>query len=79
MAREITPEEEIWVMTKEAAEITGYNHEYMEILSKKNFRLPDDERQIKIRKRSGRFYELWLPDLLHYIDEIGYGPQQNKK
>ena len=78
MAREITPDQEIWVMTKEAAEITGYNHEYMEILGKKNFRLPEDERLIKIRKRSGRFYELWLPDLLRYIDEIGYGPHKNK-
>ncbi len=79
MAIEIAPNQEIWVMTTEGAELTGYNREYLEQLSKKNFRLPEAERFIKIRKRSGRFYELWLPDLLRYIDEIGYGPHQNKE
>ena len=79
MAIEIAPEQEIWVMTREAEELTGYSAEYVEKLAYKNFRLPDDERQIKVRKRSRFFYEVWLPDLLRYIDEIGYGPQQNKK
>jgi len=78
MAKEITPDQEIWVMTREGAELTGYSNEYVEKLGKKNWRLPEDERQIKVRKRSGFFYELWLPDLLRYIDEIGYGPHQNK-
>jgi hypothetical protein len=78
MAIKITPDQEIWVMTREGAELTGYSHEYVEKLGKKNWRLPEDERQIKVRKRSGFFYELWLPDLLRYIDEIGYGPHQNK-
>lgn len=78
MAVQITPDQEIWVMTREGAELTGYSHEYVEKLGKKNWRLPEDERQIKVRKRSGFFYELWLPDLLRYIDEIGYGPHQAK-
>ncbi len=78
MAVEITPDQEIWVITPEGAELTGYSREYLERLANKNFRLPDDERLIKIRKRAGR-YELWLPDLLRYIDEIGYGPHQDKK
>jgi hypothetical protein len=56
MAKEFAPEQQIWVTTREGAEVTGYNHQY-----------------IKLRKRSGR-YELWLPDLLTYIEEIGYGP-----
>ncbi|MCA0457927.1 MAG: hypothetical protein LCI00_28430 [Chloroflexi bacterium] len=73
-----TPEQEIWVMTTEGANITGYNSRYLQQLAKKNAQLPDNERFIKVRMRSNR-HELWLPDLLHYIDEIGYGPHQNKK
>lgn len=79
MAVEIAPEQEIWVTTREGAQVTGYNSQYLEKLANKNSRLPEDERLIKIRKRSGLFYELWLPDLLRYIDEIGYGPHQDKK
>lgn len=78
MAREITPDQEIWVMTREGAELTGYSSEYIEQMARKNIKLPEDERLIKVRKRSGYFYELWLPDLLQYIDEIGHGPQKNK-
>ena len=78
MAIEIKPDQEIWVMTTEGAELTGYSREYLEQLARKNFRLSDDERNIKIRMRVKR-YELWLPDLLRYIDEIGYGPHQDKK
>ena len=77
MAIEIAPDQEIWVMTTEGAEVTGYNGQYLKKLAQKMAKLPEDERDIKIRKRVGR-YELWLPDLLRYIDEIGYGPHQNK-
>ena len=77
MAVEIAPEQEIWVMTTEGSEITGYNRRYLEQLAKKNSKLPENERSIKVRMRSHR-HELWLPDLLRYIDEIGYGPHQNK-
>ncbi len=79
MARAITPDQEIWVMTKEASDITGYNRQYLEKMSKKNWLLPEDERLFKLRRRSGHYYEIWLPDLLRYIDELGYGPHQNKK
>ncbi|MBA3868433.1 MAG: hypothetical protein ABI970_06120 [Chloroflexota bacterium] len=78
MAIEIAPDQEIWVTTPEGAELTGYSREYLEQLARKNWRQTDDERNIKIRKRSNR-YELWLPNLLHYINEIGYGPHQDKK
>ena len=78
MAFKIAPEQEIWVMTEEGAELTGYSREYLQRLAKKIFYLPEDERLIKIRMRSRR-YEFWLPDLLHYIQEIGYGPHQDKK
>ena len=79
MAIEIAPEQEIWVTTNEGEELTGYNRRYLKQLANKNAKLPDDERVINVRKRSGLFYELWLPDLLRYIKEIDYGPHQNKK
>jgi len=65
-------------MTTEGSEITGYNRQYLEKLAYKNWRLPENERVIKVRFRARR-YEVWLPDLLRYIDEIGYGPHQNKQ
>ncbi len=77
MASKTAPDQEIWVMTAEAAEITGYNVRYVGQLAKKNSLLPEAEREIKVRMRSKR-HELWLPDLLRYIEEIGYGPHQDK-
>ncbi len=77
MAIKITPDQEIWVMTGEGSAITGYNALYLQKMARKNLRLPEDERLIKIRKREGR-YELWLPDLLRYIEEIGNGPHLDK-
>ena len=77
MPKEITPDQEIWVITPEGAELTGYSREYLEKLARKHLRLSEDERLIKIRKRANR-YELWLPDLLHYLEEIGRGPQDKK-
>jgi hypothetical protein len=78
MASEFAPDQEIWVTTREGAELTGYNRQYLEKLANKYWRVPEDERLIKIRNRSRR-YELWLPDLVRYIAEIGYGPHQDKK
>ena len=77
MAVQITPDQEIWVMTEEGAEITGYSRNYLQQLAKKIFDQPEEERLVRIRMRSRR-YEFWLPDLIHYIAEIGYGPHQNK-
>jgi len=77
MAMKIAPDQQIWVMTEEGAEITGYSREYLQRLAKKIFGMPEDEQLIKIRMRSRR-YEFWLPDLLYYIQEIGYGPHQDK-
>ncbi len=77
MANEIAPDQAIWVMTEEGAEITGYSRNYLQKLAKQIFSQPEHERLIKIRMRSRR-YEFWLPDLMHYIAEIGYGPHQDK-
>ena len=78
MAIEIAPDQEMWVTTDEGEELTGYNRQYLRQMAYKNSKLPEDERSIKVRKRAGQYYELWLPDLLRYIQEIGYGPHQDK-
>ena len=39
MAIEIAPEQEIWVLTGEGAELTGYSHEYLEKMANKNWRI----------------------------------------
>jgi hypothetical protein len=76
MTIKIAPEQEIWVTTDEGEALTGYNRHYLRQLASKNLKLPDDERLIKVRKRGGPYHEIWLPDLLRYIQEIGYGPHQ---
>ena len=64
---------ETWVNTTEGAEFTGYHRDYVQKLARDNWKLPDKERLIRVRKRS-RGYDIWLPDLLTYIKEHGYGP-----
>ena len=65
--------EQIWVSTREGAEMTGYSQEYLERLANRNLRQPEAERVIQVRKREGRF-QLWLPDIFKYIEEHGSGP-----
>ena len=67
-------DQEVWIMTTEAAEKTGYSREYLEQLARKNLQMPEDKRELEVRMRARR-YELWLPDLLRYIEEIGSGPR----
>jgi hypothetical protein len=74
MAEQVT-HEEIWVSTGEGAEITGYHQAYLQQLSRKMWKRPEHERLIKVRNRANR-YELWLPDLVKYINEYGYGPRK---
>ena len=76
-----TPETEaqpIWVNVTEAAEITGYNREYMKRIAMKIWKLPEDQRSVQIRKRSSGF-DLWLPDLFAYLREFGHGPERKRK
>ena len=70
---DLQPAEENWVTTAEAAEITGYNAQYLQKLAGRLRKQPEDERAVKILYRSGR-YEFWLPDLITYVIEIGHGP-----
>jgi len=66
--------QEIWVSTTEAAEITGYNADYLQQIARKIWKQAEDERPFQLRNRSRR-YEFWLPDLLVYLKEHGNGPQ----
>jgi len=71
-------DQEVWIMTTEAAALIGYNRQYLEQLARKNLQMPEEKREIQVRMRARR-YEIWLPDLLHYVEEIGQGPHKDKK
>jgi len=67
--------EETWVNAAEAAEITGYHRDYTSKLAMTMARMPEAEREIRIKERStGR--EMWLPDLVAYVGKIGRGPKK---
>jgi hypothetical protein len=75
---ELEKVEEIWVSTGEGEKFTGYDQQYLRKLALKMSRLPDEERLIRVRNRAGR-HELWLPDLVNYMKEHGYGPHNPKE
>lgn len=68
---------EIWVDLFEAAEITGYNYHSMRRLIYGISQYPEDEREIRLRKRTSR-WELWLPDLIDYVRRPGRGQRAKK-
>lgn len=59
--------QETWVNVEEGAEITGYHLDHVRRLARENWRLPEDERLIRIRK-DGHAYAIWLPDLVSYFE-----------
>jgi hypothetical protein len=65
--------QEIWVDLYEAAEILGYSVIGVRKIAHRMAKLPEDEREVKVRKRTGR-WELWLPNLLTYIGKPKHGP-----
>jgi hypothetical protein len=75
---ELEKVEEIWVNVTEGAEITGYHPDHVRELARNNWKLPNDERLIKIRKRSNG-YDIWLPDLIQYKSTHGKGPQVHNR
>jgi hypothetical protein len=70
--------EKIWVNTSEGAEITGYSRGYLSTLASQIWNKPEDEREIRIKKRLGGHYELWLPDLIAHTYKYGHGPQKSE-
>jgi hypothetical protein len=73
-----TQAEEIWVNVTEGAKITGYNRDYVIKLAMRLWKKPEEARDIKVRKRTFG-YELWLPDLIAYVQRPGRGPQRKRK
>jgi hypothetical protein len=67
--------QEIWVDLYEAAEITGYSLEGVRRVAHRIGKLPEEDRPIKMRKRSSR-WELWLPDLFVYMNQDNRGPHR---
>jgi hypothetical protein len=63
----LLPVEEIWVNVEEGARRTGYHLDHVRRLARENWRLPENERYIRIRK-DGHAYAIWLPDLIHYFE-----------
>jgi hypothetical protein len=63
---ELQPVQEIWVTAAEGAEKTGFHLDHVRRLARENWRLPEDERFIRLRKES-KEYALWLPDLMNYV------------
>ena len=69
--------EEIWVNSAEGAEITGYSRQYMTRLATIMNKKPEAEREIKLKRRTYG-YEMWLPDLIDYIENVGHGPHRKR-
>ncbi len=65
--------EQIWVNITEATKITGYNRGHMSRLVRTIWNQPEETRPIKLRHRTSG-YELWLPDLIEYMEKIARGP-----
>jgi hypothetical protein len=59
--------EEIWVSVAQATQITGYNLDHIRRLARESWRLPEDQRRIRVRK-DDHAYAIWLPDLANYIE-----------
>jgi hypothetical protein len=63
---------ESWVTVTEAAEKTGYHRDYVQKLAHRNWNLPEDHREIQIRRHS-HGYMVWLPNLIDYLGQPGKG------
>jgi len=66
-----------WVSSTEAAEIFGYHRSYLSHLAMQMAETPEDEREIRIKKRP-HGTEMWLPDLTVYVNKIGRGPKKRR-
>ena len=75
--REMT--DEIWVNITEGAQAVGYHREHLKKLVWLLYKKPEEEREIRLRRRSS-YWEIWLPDLAAYIEnKPGRGPKKKRK
>jgi hypothetical protein len=71
--------DEIWVNVTEGARETGYNRDYVQKLITNISKKSEDEREIRLRWRTN-YWELWLPDLVTYINSKSQrGPRRKRK
>ena len=70
--------EDMWITVTEGVERTGYNRSYIQRLARDNWNKPEGERLIQVR-RASYGYMIWLPSLLRYIEEHGYGPYGSRE
>jgi hypothetical protein len=70
---EVKQVEEIWVNTAEGAQVTGYDPDSLRKLASNMAKKPEEERTIKVRRRTSG-WEMWLPDLVHYVKQPRPGP-----
>jgi hypothetical protein len=74
---------ETWVNVTEAAEITGYSRDRVQRIAYNNWKVPEEEREIKVERRS-HGYMIWLPSLIAYSKKPtgsrgGRGPRSKHK
>jgi hypothetical protein len=69
---------ENWVNVTEAAEILGYHRKTVAKLVLATWKLPEDERQLRLQRRSNG-YMIWLPDLIQYADQKAHAPRPKLK
>jgi len=69
---------QMWVNLTEGAEITNYSRDHLWKIISKIWKMPETERPIRLRKRSNG-YDIWLPDLVAYVNQPGHGPQRKRK
>jgi len=63
---ELQPEEQVWVTVAEGAQKTGFHPDHVRRLARESWRLPEEQRSIRIRKESNE-YAIWLPDLMDHV------------
>lgn len=71
--------EEMWVTVSQAAKLTGYSRDRMQRIAQVNWNLPEEEREITVRKDSFGYYLVLLPSIIQYALKPGKGPQPKRK
>lgn len=66
---------QIWVTTEEAAALSGYSLNYVRSLAHRLWRMPEEERPIRLVKHPVA-YLIWLPDLIIYAGDLRRGPRR---
>ncbi|HEX2622195.1 MAG TPA: hypothetical protein VHL11_18685 [Phototrophicaceae bacterium] len=77
-----SPTLEKWVNVTEAAEMLGYHRDHVRKLVTRLWKMPEDEREVKLIRRSSGF-EIWMPDLVEYFKNSAahgpHGPQRKNQ